>query len=221
MCPAAPLEFVFMADHWLRERGRREDVDITYTYPTPQAHAMPVIAEWAVPRLEERDIDVETSFEVTEVDPDARTIATAGGEDLDYDLLVTIPPHRGQDAIVEAGLSESGWVEVDDRTLEATNAENVYALGDSAEVPTSKAGSAAHFQAGALADRLASEVRGQVPTAQYDGKTVCFIEAGLDEATFVSFEYDTEPTLREPSRPVHWAKLAYNEMYWLTARGMM
>jgi len=56
MCPAAPLEFVFMADDWLRERGLREDVDITYTYPIQRVHGNPHIAEWARPIMEERDI---------------------------------------------------------------------------------------------------------------------------------------------------------------------
>jgi sulfide:quinone oxidoreductase len=43
----------------------------------------------------------------------------------------------------------------------------------------------------------------------------------MDEATFVDFEYGTQPTDREPSKPVHWAKLGYNESYWLTARGLL
>jgi sulfide:quinone oxidoreductase len=64
-------------------------------------------------------------------------------------------------------------------------------------------------------------VRRQVPTATYDGKTMCFLEAGMDEATFISFDYENEPVLRDESRPVHWAKLAYNESYWLTARGLL
>jgi sulfide:quinone oxidoreductase len=88
-------------------------------------------------------------------------------------------------------------------------------------VPTSKAGSVAHYEAGVVADRIASNVRGQVPTATFDGKTVCFIEAGMDEATFIEFEYGDEPTVRPASKPVHWAKLGYNESYWLTARGLL
>jgi sulfide:quinone oxidoreductase len=143
------------------------------------------------------------------------------GEELDYDLLVTIPPHDGVPMIREAGLGDDGWVEVDRNTLEAVHADDVFALGDASDVPAPKAGSAAHYQAGVVADRLASLVDGGVPTATYDGKTVCFLEAGMDEATFVSFDYENEPYLRPESRPVHWAKLAYNESYWLTARGLL
>ncbi|QSG04503.1 NAD(P)/FAD-dependent oxidoreductase [Halapricum desulfuricans] len=221
MCPAAPVEFTLMADDWLRKRGLREDVEITYTYPIQRPHGLQSIADWVTPIFEERDINVKTFFNVESVDPDAQRLETMEGKELDYDLLVGIPPHEGSDLIEEAGLGDSGWVDVDQYTLEAEHAEDVYAIGDAADVPTSKAGSVAHYEAGTVADRIATRVRDGVPTATFDGKTVCFIETGMDEATFVSFEYGSEPTMREPSKPIHWAKLGYNESYWLTARGLI
>ena len=90
MCPAAPLEFVFMVDDWFRERGLREDVEVTYTYPIQRVHGNPHIAEWARPIMDERDINVETFFNAESVDPDAETIASMEGTELDYDLLVML-----------------------------------------------------------------------------------------------------------------------------------
>src|SRR6056297_2929049 len=69
MCPAAPVEFTLMVDDWLRERGRRDDVDLTYTYPINRAHGLESIAEWATDLFEERDITLETFFNVEEIDP--------------------------------------------------------------------------------------------------------------------------------------------------------
>ncbi|MEF8775878.1 MAG: FAD/NAD(P)-binding oxidoreductase [Haloarculaceae archaeon] len=220
MCPAAPVEFVLMVDDWLRERGRREDVELTYTYPIMRAHGIQTIADWATDEFDERDITLETFFNVESLDPETKTVETMEGNELDYDLFVAIPPHEGSDLVTEAGLGE-GWVEVDRHTLEAEQAEDVYAIGDIADVPTSKAGSVAHYEAGTVARRITSRVRGETPTAVYDGKTVCFLEAGLDEATFVEFGYGDEPVVREPTKPLHWAKLGYNESYWLTARGLL
>ena len=221
MCPAAPLEFVFMADDWFRQRGLRDEVDITYTYPIQRVHGNPHIAEWAKPIMAERDIDVETFFNAESVDPDAETIASMEGTELDYDLLVTIPPHAGVDLIEEAGLGDDGWVDVDKHTLEAEGAEGVYALGDTAATGVPNAGSVAHYQAGVVGRRLASDVRGRPPTATYDGKTLCFIETGMDAASFVEFDYETPPSPAPPSEKLHWSKLAYNESYWLTARGLL
>jgi len=221
MCPVAPLEFALMADAWFRDRGLREDVDITYTYPIGRAHGIESVAEWAGPLMDDRDVDVETFFNAERIDPDAKTIHTVEGRELDYDLLVAIPPHDGSDLVREAGLGDDGWVDVDPNTLEARGADDVYALGDIADLPTSKAGSAAHYAAGALADRLASVVRGERPTAEYDGKTVCFIESGTDEATYIAFDYEESPTPKPPSKLIHWSKLGYNRSYWLTARGVL
>ena len=219
MCPAAPVEFTLMADDWFRERGVREDIELVYTYPIQRAHGIASVAEWATEEFVERGITLETFCNPEEVDAEAQVIHTMEGDAIEYDLLVAIPPHRGDELISNAGLGEDGWVAVDKHTLEATAADDVYAIGDTADVPTSKAGSVAHFEAGVVADRIASRVRGQVPTARYDGKSICFVESGMDEATFLTFEYGSQPQVRKPSRFVHWTKLAYNESYWLTARG--
>ncbi|MFD1684225.1 NAD(P)/FAD-dependent oxidoreductase [Halobellus litoreus] len=221
MCPAAPLEFVFMADDWFRERGLRDDVDITYTYPIQRVHGNPHIAEWARPIMDERDINVETFFNAESVDPTSQTITSMEGSELDYDLLVSIPPHRGIDLIAEAGLGDDGWVDVDKHTLEAEAADDVYALGDTAATGVPNAGSVAHYQAGVVGQRLASEIRGRPATATYDGKTLCFIETGMDAASFVEFDYENPPSPAPPSQKLHWSKLAYNESYWLTARGLL
>ncbi|WP_435185029.1 NAD(P)/FAD-dependent oxidoreductase [Halobellus sp. EA9] len=221
MCPAAPLEFVFMADDWFRERGLREDVEITYTYPIQRVHGNPHIAEWARPLMDERGIEVETFFNAEEVDPEAGTVTSMEGTELDYDLLVSIPPHRSVDLIADAGLGDRGWVDVDKHTLEAANAENVYALGDTADTGVPNAGSVAHYQAGVAGQRLTSEVRGRPATATYDGKTLCFIETGMDAASFVEFDYENPPSPAPPSQKLHWSKLGYNEAYWLTARGLL
>jgi len=221
MCPAAPLEFVFMADDWFRERGLREDIEITYTYPINRVHGNPHIADWAAPLLDERDITVETFFNAESVDPEAEVLRSMEGGEIDYDLLVAIPPHRGVPLIEAAGLGDRGWVEVDKHTLEADHADDVYALGDTAATGVPKAGSVAHYQAATVGQRLASAVRGQRPTAAYDGKTICFIETGMDSASFVEFDYRNPPSPVTPSEPIHWSKLAYNESYWLTARGLI
>jgi sulfide:quinone oxidoreductase len=185
-----------------------------------RVHGNPHIAEWARPIFDERDIAVETMFNAEGVDPEARTITSMEGTELDYDLLVEIPPHTGNELVTEAGLGED-WVDVDRNTLEATAAEDVYAIGDAAAVGVPKAGSAAHYQANVVAQRLASEVRGRPATATYDGKTLCFIETGMDSATYVAFDYEDPPNPGTPTRALHWSKLAYNESYWLTARGLL
>jgi len=221
MCPAAPVEFTLMVEDWLHEQGLRDASEVVYTAPTERSHKLPPVADWADERFGARGIESHTGFAVERVDPDDRTLHAADGRTLDYDLLVTIPPHAGVDLVADAGLGDDGWVETDPRTLEAARAHDVYAIGDTTDIERPMAGSVAHYQAGVVADRIAAQVRSHRPTAMYDGKVLCFLEAGMDEATFVSFDYDSLPDLREESKLVHWAKGAYNESYWLTARGLI
>jgi len=221
MCPAAPLEFVFVLDDWLRERGLREDVDVTYTYPVGRVHGNEQVAEWARPRLERRGIDIEAPFNIASVAPGDGVVSSEEGTTIDYDLLVTVPPHEGSELVADAGLGEGGWVDVDPHTLEAHGVEGLYALGDVAATGVPKAGSAAHYQAKTLAERIADHARRRPSAARYDGKTLCFVETGTDRATFLEFDYDSQPDPGEPSRAIHWSKLAYNESYWLTARGLI
>jgi sulfide:quinone oxidoreductase len=218
VCPAAPVEFPMIADQWFRERGVREDIEITYTYPIQRLHGVRPTAEWMVPRFEERDIDTKTFFNVENVEDG--TIETLEGKELDFDLMIGIPEFTASPIIEEAGLGEE-WMEVDRNTLESEHAEDVWGIGDVTNLPTSKAGSVAHYASGTLVSRIASEVRDQVPTETFHGKTICFIEAGTEEGTFIEFAYDREPVVRDENRFLHWSKLGYNEAYWLTARGVM
>ncbi|MFB6162755.1 MAG: NAD(P)/FAD-dependent oxidoreductase [Halococcoides sp.] len=221
MCPAAPLEYTLMIEDWLSKRGLREESTVTYTYPINRAHGLRSLADWATDMFDERDIDVETFFNAERVDPEEQVLSSMEGTDLEYDLLVAIPPHTGSDLVRESGLGSDGWVDVDRHTLEASAAEDVHALGDVADLPTSKAGSVAHYAAGVLAKRLRARLDGRTPSARYDGKTVCFVESGLDEATFVEFSYGSEPDVDQPSQMTHWTKHAYNSSYWLTAQGLI
>ena len=219
VCPAAPVEFTMLADAELRRRGVRDDVTITYTYPLPRLHSVRPVAEWAEPRFAERDIQSQTSFNPETVDGEEQVIHSLEGTDLEYDLLVGIPEFRSGSLIQDAGLGEE-WMEVDKHTLESDHAEDVYGLGDVTNIPTSKAGSVAHYAAGTVVDRIAARVRGHEPRARFAGDTICFLEAGMEEGSHISFDYDTDPVVRDQTEFIHWAKFAYNEMYWLTARGL-
>ncbi len=219
VCPAAPVEFTMLADARFRKYGKRNDINITYTYPQSQLHALDAVHEWMEPRFADRNINTHVDFRPQTVDSDAGHIETEDGERLEYDLLVGIPEFEPSSLISGAGLGDR-WMEIDKHTLESEHAEDVFGIGDVADLPTSKAGSVAHYAAGTVVDRIAAYVRGHVPTAEFDGDAICFLEAGMDEGSHIKFDYDTDPVVRDQTEFIHWAKMAYNEMYWLTARGL-
>lgn len=221
-CPVAPLEFTFMVQEWAKARGLGDKTEVVYTYPIGRLHSLEPVAKWAGPVFEERKIESHIFFNPEKVDPKAKTITSLEGETLSYDLLVAIPPHVGQDVIGRSGVGDKGqWVPTDRFSLRMEGSDNVFVLGDATNLPISKAGSTAHFEADVVAANLINLLRGGLGSNRYDGKVFCFIETGLKEATYITFDYQTPPNPPEPTEMVHLYKLAYNRMYWLTPAGLL
>jgi len=220
-CPVAPLEITFMLYDFLTAKGVMEKSEITYTYPIGRLHALEPVAEWAVPEFSQLGIKSETFFNAKQVDPDAKTIESEEGVTLSYDLLITIPPHQGAQVIDDSGLGKGGWVPTDKETLHHEGSDNVFVCGDTTNIPISKAGSTAHFEADTIVDNLTSLITEGRMARNYDGKVFCFVETGLTSGTYVWFNYTTPPNPGPPSQMVHWSKLAYNRLYWLSAKGLL
>jgi sulfide:quinone oxidoreductase len=220
-CPVAPLEVTFMLHDFLTERGLMDGTTLTYTYPLGRLHALEPVAEWAQPEMDRLGIKYETFFNTESVDPQKKTITSVEGSTLPYDLLVTIPPHKGAAVIEDSDLGKGGWVPTDKQTLHREGSTDVFVVGDTTNIPISKAGSTAHFEADTLVDNLVSLLKEGRMARDYDGKVFCFIETGLNTGSYVWFNYRTPPKPVPPSKMVHWFKLSYNRMYWLSARGLM
>jgi sulfide:quinone oxidoreductase len=220
-CPVAPLEITFMLRDHLAARGLLDKSEITYTYPIGRLHSLEPVANWAVPEFERCGIKSETFFNTKSVDPAAKTITSEEDTTLEYDLLITIPPHSGQQVITDSGLGNGGWVPTERTTLLREGSSDVFVVGDTTNLPISKAGSTAHFEADTVIDNIASLIKEDRWARHYDGKVFCFVETGMNSGTYVWFNYLTPPNPGPPSQMVHWFKLAYNRLYWLSARGLL
>jgi sulfide:quinone oxidoreductase len=220
-CPVAPLEITFMMYEYFQACGLMDKTEITYTYPIGRLHALEPVALWAQPEFDKYGIKYETFFNTKAVDPEAKTIESEEGSTLPYDLLVAIPPHRGAQVIEDSDLGAGGWVPTDRVSLHREGSDNVFVVGDTTNIPISKAGSTAHFEADTMIDNLVSLVTEGRMARNYDGKVFCFVETGMDSGTYVWFNYETPPNPGPPSQMIHWFKLAYNRLYWLSARGLL
>jgi sulfide:quinone oxidoreductase len=228
-CPVAPLEFCFLADWFLRERGVRADVEITYATPLDGAFTKPVAAARLGEMLERKGIALEPEFATGSVDGAGGRLVSWDERALAFDLLVAVPLHGGA-AFVERspGLGdEVGFIVTDPRTLQCRAAPNIFAIGDATNLPTSKAGSATHFEGETLAANVAHLLAGEELEGTYDGHVNCFIESGFHRALMIDFSYDVEPlpgrypdphvgplALMSESRLNHLAKLAFQPLYW-------
>jgi sulfide:quinone oxidoreductase len=216
-CPPAPVEFVFMLEEYLRERGIRDRSEVTLLSPLNRAFTIESASKVIQPILEQRGIELVTFFNVESVDPSAGTVSSLEGEKVEYDLLVLVPPHRGQRVISDSDLGDvGGWLPTDRATLQVGEHERVFAIGDATNLPISKSGSTAHFEAPVVASRIASLVNGSAPKTNYGGRVMCFLETGNGKATALRFDYEHPPTPPQPNRAWHLAKWMFNRLYWET-----
>ena len=227
-CPVAPLEFLFLADDFFTRRGIRDRVELVYATPLDSAFTKPVCSRLLGGLLERKGITLETEFAAAEVDAEGRTLRSYDDREVPYDLLVTVPLHKGATFIEESGMgNDSAFVPTDPRTLAAKSHDGIFALGDATDVPASKAGSVAHFQAEVLEENLLRAARGQSPLPEFDGHANCFVETGKGKALLIDFNYDLEPVpgqfplpvvgpipLLKETRRAHWGKLAFKWIYW-------
>ena len=226
-CPVAPLELAFLADWYLRERGIRARTELVYATPLDGAFTKPIASEHLAGLLAAKDIELVTEFNAGEVDGIGGKLSSYDGREVHFDLLVTVPLHGGAAFVDRSeGLGDIlGFVPTDKRTLQAAVKPNVFALGDAADLPTSKAGSVTHFEAEILTENIARFLAGDELEAGYDGHANCFIETGFHKALLIDFNYETEPLpghfpaaiglplLRE-SRLNHVGKLLFQWAYW-------
>jgi sulfide:quinone oxidoreductase len=227
-CPVAPLEFVFLADWWLRQRGLREKTQIDYVTPLPGAFTRPIAARALGDLLERKGIRQVPDFSLAAVDQGARTISDWGGRELSYDMLVSVPVNMGDPALARSGLGdEYNYVATERHTLRAKHYENIFVLGDATDLPTSKAGSVAHFAADTALENILLSIKGQALELSFEGHANCFIESGDGRGILIDFNYDTEPlpgvfpyagigpfSLLKETRMNHWAKMGFRWIYW-------
>jgi sulfide:quinone oxidoreductase len=169
-CPVAPLEFAFMADWFFTKNGVRQNIEIELVTPLSAAFTKPVAAGILGKICEEKNIKVTPNYQIAQVDVPNKVIKSYGGQEVPYDLLVAIPPNFGAQIIIDSGMGDPmGYVDTDHHTLKAKNYDYIYVVGDATNVPTSKAGAVAHYEADTIVDNLVREIDGQPPWPNYDG----------------------------------------------------
>ena len=227
-CPVAPLEFAFLADSFFKHKKMRDKVEITYVTPLSGAFTKPKATQALDHLLEEKHIHIETDFAIERVDCEKNVIVDYSGREVAYDLLVTVPTNKGDDVIGRSGMGdELNYVPTNKATLQSLAHQNVFVLGDASNIPASKAGSVAHFEAEILTENILRYIKGEPLKAEFDGHANCFIETGNGKALLIDFNYTHEPVegsfpfpgvgplrLLKESRINHMGKLAFRWIYW-------
>lgn len=227
-CPVAPLEFVFLAEAYFTQKGIRDKVNITYVTPMSGAFTKPVATKMLSALLEEKNIKIIPDFYLESVDNENKKIYSYDGQEVPFDILTVVPVNMGNEMVKRSGLGDDmNFVKTDKHTLQSKDFENIFVLGDAANIPTSKAGSVAHFAAEILVENLLNVMEGRPMTAHFDGHANCYIETGYGKGALIDFNYDTEPLpgtfplpgigpfgLLKNTKINHYGKVLFRWIYW-------
>src|SRR6516165_7131963 len=228
-CPVAPLEFCFLAGWYFHEQNMRDKVKLTFVTPLDGAFTKPVASRQLGGMLDQRGIELVTEFNTGEVDGVGGKLVSYDEREVPFDLAVVVPVHNGAAYVTRSpGLGDPlGFVPTDEHTLQSRASPHVFALGDAAALPISKAGSVTHFEGEVLVENIRRFLAGQPLDASYDGHANCFIETGFSKAMLIDFNYDTEPLpgrfpssvglpLMKETHLNHLGKLLFQWFYWHT-----
>jgi len=227
-CPVAPLEFAFLADSFFKHKHMRDKVEITYVTPLSGAFTKPKATEALEHLLREKHIKIESDFAIEHVDNEKKEIIDYAGRAIPFDILVTVPTNKGDELIERSGMGDDlNYVFTNKATLQSRDYTNIFILGDASNLPASKAGSVAHFEAEILTENILLFLKGQPLKEKFDGHANCFIETGNSRALLIDFNYTHEPVegsfpfagfgplqLLKESRMNHMGKLAFRWIYW-------
>jgi len=221
-CPPAPVEFALRFEEMLRRRGIRDRTTIRYLSPLQRAFPIEEASELVEPMLERRGIEMVPFVNVEEVDPAGHRLLTLEGKTFRYDIAILVPPHRGSSLVGDSGLGDAGgWIPTDPATLQVKGYRRLFALGDATDLPISKAGSTAHFEARVVAEQITAAVKGREPdpkTGTYKGRVICFLGLGGKRATIIQFDADHPPRVARASRLWHAVRWVFEKTYWMTIR---
>lgn len=231
-CGIAPIETTLMVDDLLRQRGVRDQVEITYTYPTVSQMIRNCLfmqkdtCEILPAVFEQRGIKYQRGFTLNRVDPDRRVAFSAEGGEENFDILMSTPPIRAVDAVINSGVSRAkaneGWLPTDRETMKVLGLENVYVLGDTVDLPISKAGGSCHNQSPVVVNNLASEIRLGRPTHAYDGRVVAIAQMGLEDGMPLWYDYENDVKPTPPNKLGGLMRKGFNRGgYWSAARGLI
>ena len=232
-CGGAPKKIMYLTNARLKEAGARENAELTF-YPNGGAmFGVPEYHDAILGQFKREDFKWHYRHNLIEVDKEKKiAVFDAKWQEkgpwdpvlkdfevipkhekvrVPYDFLHITPPQLAPREIAESDLgSAKGWVPVNKETLQHIRYENVFSLGDVAQVPMGKTGGSVRKQYKVLVDNLIALMNGKKLEAKYAGYTVCPLITDIGTVMLAEFDWTVKPTPSFPLDPTveRW-------MWWL------
>ncbi|MDW8147590.1 MAG: FAD/NAD(P)-binding oxidoreductase [Roseiflexaceae bacterium] len=221
-CGGAPQKIAYLADDYFRRAGVRDRSTIKFFSGSATIFSVKKYADALTNVYRRKGIEAHFQHELVEINHRQKEAVfqnLVSGERVTvrYDMIHVTPPMSSPDVIKQSKLAAStGWVEVDQFSLQHVRYPNVFALGDCSNLPTSKTGAAIRKQAPVVVENLVAAMEGRPLEAVYDGYTSCPLVTGYGSLILAEFDYQLTP---KESFPFDQSRERYS-MYALKAYGL-
>jgi sulfide:quinone oxidoreductase len=218
-CPGAPIKFTLMADDYFRRKNMRNKVNLTLTTALPAVFSREPYASKLTEMFKDRNINLQPKFNPGKVDTDKGVVASWEKIEVPYDMAVIIPPQEGEPMLEDSPFVDAvNFVRADKHKLITEEYDNIFAVGDCANYPTSKTASGARKQAEVLVPNLIARIKGKELKGHYTGHIICPVLTRYGKAIFVEFDYDKSISPAEEMssswmmkiyglRPLYWSMM--------------
>lgn len=202
-CGGAPQKIMYLAEESFRKAGVRDKSKVLFASALPRIFQVDKYARALEEVIQRRGIETLFRHELTEIRPTSKeaVFQPLDGEGeaasevvLPYDMIHVTPPMGPPAFVAQSPMADKeGWVDVDKYSLRHNRYPNVFGLGDASSLPTSKTGAAIRKQVPVLVENLRNAMKGEEPTASYDGYTSCPLVTGYNSLILAEFDYDKKP----------------------------
>ncbi len=198
-CGGAPQKICYLADDFFRKNGVREKTRVIFASGINNIFAVEKYRNVLDEVIERKRIETRFNHNLVAVSSDTNEAIfqhTQTGEEISihYDMIHVTPPMGPPAFIARSPLADAnGWVDVDKHSLQHVRYPNVFAIGDSSNLPTSKTGAAIRKQAPVLVKNLRALMSGKPLAAKYNGYTSCPLVTGYGKLVLAEFDYDKHP----------------------------
>lgn len=203
-CGGAPKKIAFLTAARLKEAKTSANID--FYAVSGNFFGNEIYNEATKKYFQARNMNYHFKNELISIDRAAKiaTFRNEAGNSYDekYDFIHIVPPMSAPQVLMDSDLAlkegkSKGYADTNQYTMQHNKFKNVFCIGDSSSVPTSKTGAAIREQYKVLGENLISQIKGEELKAKYNGYTACPLITDLGKVMMAEFKYNNElaPTL--------------------------
>ena len=230
-CAGAPQKIMYLAADRFRKKGILDKMNIEFCNAGPAMFGIPFFAKALNKVVTGYGIKTNFNHNLVAIDGPAKT-ATFEATDSEgnkqrvtkaFDMIHVTPPQSAPDFIKNSPLANSsGWVDVNDKTLQHHKFSNIFGLGDATSTPNAKTAAAVRKQVPILVDNILHLINNHPLDEKYDGYGSCPLTTSLSTVMLAEFAYGGKVTpsfpLLDPRKNlfIWWIgkKIGFPWMYW-------